>query len=606
MKRISIKTLTLAPFKGIRSLTVDFTNLTEVCGENGTGKSTIADAWLWLVSGKNIAGLTATGKGAFSAIPKATPDTLIECADVTATIDVDGDKITLNRHIEAKDKFKTETFFLDEIEVAKKKYDETIAEIFSDDFRILSIPGEFLALDAKAQRAALLAGTDIKPSDLADKSNDLECTIAMDFERCGFEDWEKSTKRRIKETKDGIAAIPAKIKVVNELRPETRDYEAIKAEIAELENTIVKVENPDFDRLNKQKADIYTQFSQKRNAALQEANAKQNYYNDLRNKQAEANNSHLRLVEQCKKNIAEWETQRNALREQFFKVRDEQFTPDTSRLVCPLAAEIECQNPILLANKEDAQKKAALNFEKAKAAELARIQAEGMKIKDLVETTTAEINKPYKQPLQAEIEAAEKEWHEAEKKIPTAPDTTEIDRELNDVVAKMRNALSDNKKTQDRIAELNQQLGEQSTCEKCDAQLVTIENERTDLQNLLGRLEETLAVGLELKRKQIREVERTVNDNFPESIRFKFFEEQVNGEFADACNLYIDGIPYGRGANRAGEINASIAVLAYLQKKKGIALPVFIDNAESVNEPTAIDTQTILLRVTTDTDLIFK
>jgi hypothetical protein len=229
-----------------------------------------------------------------------------------------------------------------------------------------------------------------------------------------------------------------------------------------------------------------------------------------------------------------------------------------------------------------------------------------MKIKDLVETTTAEINKPYKQPLQAEIEAAEKEWHEAEKKIPAAPDTTEIDRELNDVVAKMRNALSDNKKTQDRIAELNRQLGEQSTCEKCDAQLATIEKERTDLQNLLGRLEETLAVGLELKRKQMREVERTVNGNFPDGIRFKFFEEQVNGDFADACNLYIDGIPYGRGANRAGEINASIAVLAYLQKKKGIALPVFIDNAESVNEPTAIDTQTILLRVTTDTDLIFK
>lgn len=603
MKRISIKTLTLAPFKGIGSLTVNFANLTEVCGENGTGKSTIADAWLWLISGKNIAGLTATGKGAFSALPiDGTPS----AADVTAEIDVDGDTITLRRHIEAKGKSKTETFYRDEIEVQKKKYDDTIAEIFSDDFRILSIPGEFLALDAKAQRAALLAGTDIKPSDLADKSNDLECTIAMDFEQCGFEDWEKSTKRRIKETKDNLATIPAQIKTVNELRPEPRDYEAIKAEIAELEKTIVKVENPDYDRLNKQKADIYTQFSQKRNAALQETNAKQNYYNDLRNKQAEANNSHLRLVEQGKKNIAEWDKQRTALREQFFKVRDEQFTPDTSRLICPLAAEIECQNPILLANKEETQKKAALNFEKAKAAELERIQAEGLKLKELIEATQAEINKPYKQPLQPEIEAAEKEWHEAEKKIPTAPDTTEIDRELNDVVAKMRNALSDNKKTQDRIAELNQQLGEQSTCEKCDERIAIIDKERTSLQDLLGRLEETLAVGLELKRKQMREVEKTVNDNFPESIRFKFFEEQANGEFADACNLYIDGIPYGRGANRAGEINASIAVLAYLQKKKGIALPVFIDNAESVNEPTTIDTQTILLRVTADKEITFK
>lgn len=604
MKRITINTLTLSTFKGIASLTAHFPKLTmEISGDNGTGKTSIMDAWLWLISGKNAAGLTATGKGAFAALPI---DSKTTNAAVIATIHVDGDEITLHRRIEAKGKSKSETFYIDEIEVPKKKYDDTIAQIFSDDFRILSVPGEFLSLDAKAQRAALLAGTDIKPSDLADKTNEKECAVAMDFENVGFEIWEKDTKKRIKEVKDNLSAIPARIKTVESLRPEPRDYDAVTAEIKELESSITTVANPDYERLNKQKGDIFSNFAQVRNAALQEANAKQNYYNDLRNKQSEANNSHLRLVEQGKRNIQEWDKQRDDLRAQFFKVRDEQFTPDTSRLVCPLAAEIECQNPILLANKGEAQRKAAANFEAAKNAELDRIQAEGVKIKELIEATKAEIEKPYKQPFQAEIEIAEKEWKDAQAKIPTAPDTSEIDQQLNDIVAKMRDAASENKKKSDRIAELNRQLGEQTTNTKCDEQLATIETERTDLQDLLGRLELTLATGLELKRKQMREVEKTVNDNFPDGIRFKFFEEQVNGDFADACNLYIDGIPYGRGANRAGEINAAIAVIAYLQQKKGIALPVFIDNAESVNAPTKIDTQTILLRVTNDPTLTFK
>ena len=54
MKSIVIRQLTLLNFKGIRNLTVDFDlNETNIFGYNGTGKTTIFDAFTWLLFGKD-------------------------------------------------------------------------------------------------------------------------------------------------------------------------------------------------------------------------------------------------------------------------------------------------------------------------------------------------------------------------------------------------------------------------------------------------------------------------------------------------------------------------------------------------------------------------
>src|SRR3990167_5450227 len=54
---MKIKKLTLQNFKGIRSLEVNFgEKLTSIYGENATGKTTIKDAFLWLLFGKDSEG----------------------------------------------------------------------------------------------------------------------------------------------------------------------------------------------------------------------------------------------------------------------------------------------------------------------------------------------------------------------------------------------------------------------------------------------------------------------------------------------------------------------------------------------------------------------
>ena len=57
MRTIKLKSLSLFNFKGIRNLTLDFTNAeTWIYGENGTGKTTVCDAFSWLLFGKDSKG----------------------------------------------------------------------------------------------------------------------------------------------------------------------------------------------------------------------------------------------------------------------------------------------------------------------------------------------------------------------------------------------------------------------------------------------------------------------------------------------------------------------------------------------------------------------
>lgn len=54
--RIILKSLHMENFKGIKSLEVNFSNKTSIKGQNAAGKTTIFDAFTWLLFNKNSAG----------------------------------------------------------------------------------------------------------------------------------------------------------------------------------------------------------------------------------------------------------------------------------------------------------------------------------------------------------------------------------------------------------------------------------------------------------------------------------------------------------------------------------------------------------------------
>jgi DNA repair exonuclease SbcCD ATPase subunit len=53
MKQIVLKSMSLLNFKGIKNLHIELDNHTDVFGANGTGKTTLADAFTWCLFGKD-------------------------------------------------------------------------------------------------------------------------------------------------------------------------------------------------------------------------------------------------------------------------------------------------------------------------------------------------------------------------------------------------------------------------------------------------------------------------------------------------------------------------------------------------------------------------
>lgn len=91
-----------------------------------------------------------------------------------------------------------------------------------------------------------------------------------------------------------------------------------------------------------------------------------------------------------------------------------------------------------------------------------------------------------------------------------------------------------------------------------------------------------------------------INGKF-RSVRFRLFQEQLNGGVKEDCEVMIptdDGrmVPYAF-ANNAARINAGLEIISTLSNHFNVRLPVFVDNAESVTHLENVDTQVIRLVV---------
>ncbi len=80
-------------------------------------------------------------------------------------------------------------------------------------------------------------------------------------------------------------------------------------------------------------------------------------------------------------------------------------------------------------------------------------------------------------------------------------------------------------------------------------------------------------------RAKVRLVEAEVNQHF-ELARFRLFRVQVNGRVEPVCDvLGPGGVPFGSGLNGAGRIKVGIDIIRTLQKHFGVSLPMWADDA---------------------------
>ena len=85
----------------------------------------------------------------------------------------------------------------------------------------------------------------------------------------------------------------------------------------------------------------------------------------------------------------------------------------------------------------------------------------------------------------------------------------------------------------------------------------------------------------EFIRFKLNKVSESINSHF-KTVNFKLFEMQLNGGMKDCCECTVNGVPYST-----------------------LNVPIFVDNAESLNEFNVpdMDAQLILLSVSEDKQL---
>lgn len=648
MRSIIIKEIHFVNFKGFRNMTIEFNeDITTICGRNGSGKTSIFDGFTWLLFGKdsqdrkafNIKTLDENGK----AIPKLPHE-------VSAIIVVDGEIIELCRRFNEKwvkrrgqieEEFTghEEERLYNNVPMSLKEWNEKISNICSEQvFKFITNPKYFVSQKPDVQRAMLfrMAG-ELSDADIAAGNDDFSALLASLTGKT-MEEYKKEIQAKKRRIKAEIEAIPERI---DERKRDISalseyDYPAIEASIKDKQDKVAKIEAEMLDLSKKNEA-----ISQKRSEAIKELgqlkerklrleyeikekvtadyraaiskkNDIQSKISDLeRNIQSLSNRRDglKRTIEECtsyrEKLIAEWKS-----------INASAITFNENDFVCPT-----CKRPLDIDDIEKKQQEMTENFNLAKSSRLAENNRKGQENKKKMQEAEAAIIN-----IDGEIKKASEDIEKLKSAEEYAINLVEPDaypviegnteyKKLSEEISSKEKALegssTNNVDTSSQKQELSllkseidslkRTLANRETITRNTQRIVELEAQyKEGAQELadLERIEFTMAA---FNKARIEAIDKRINGMFS-LVKFKMYEQQINGGEIETCEAVVNGIPYS-GQNNAMQINMGIDIINAICKFEGITAPIFIDNAESVNEFIPSQSQVIKLVVTTDNEL---
>lgn len=220
------------------------------------------------------------------------------------------------------------------------------------------------------------------------------------------------------------------------------------------------------------------------------------------------------------------------------------------------------------------------------------------KTKDQESVTAAKVD----QPDYLEIETKDQVL------IGIKNEITELQNQLGAIKEPEGDAQADNSeakaekvKISGEIDAINQRLGQRSILERADKEIKELEDQRDNLNEKIAELEKWEFDCLQFQKAKDDELLRRINGLF-QIVSFSFVSSQLNGGEKLTCVCTVNGTPYP-DVNNAGKINAGLDIINAICKSKGVNAPIFVDNAESVNNVLETSSQKILLCVTNDKKL---
>lgn len=655
MKKIILKSLALVNFKGVRDFSIAFNDgITTVCGDNGTGKTTLYDAYLWLLFGKDSTGRSdgANGFNVKTTDESGKPIYRLEHS-VTAVLEVDGKEIKLQRSLVEKwqkvngttdEVMKDETqYFINDVRTGtKKEYQAEISEIIPEDvFRMITNPYYFTSLSADTQKEMLLGMVgNIDDEEVAATAPDFLALLDQ-INGTSLAKWAREIAAKKKACNDALATIPASIETAQKLMPDSEDWAMLENELKGVQDRVKEIDRQIADKsalndeaykrkmaLMKQQADKRIKLQDRENAIRMEVNAAHNKaLSEIQQMENElsVNQNNLDKYRNDKMSVDGKIDELNAklveMREQFKAVAKEQFPePSGDVLVCPT-----CGEPYKGENLENAIAKLRGNFEQNKAKRQKDIQTKGKQYKAEYDKAVEQQTKLTGLIAKLEDDALEIKGNITIKKnnIPVAGnadeaiandkecldlrnDITEIDNQLKVEVpqADVSELQSEKADRNAAIAEINKRLGKRAMIERVNKEIADLEEKRIANNQAKADLEKWEDVYLRFQKAKDEVLMQRINGLF-NVVSFSFVKEQKNGGEKVTCYCTVNGVPYA-DVNACGKVNAGLDIINAICATKGISAPIFIDNRESFNVIIPTISQIVNLRVSNDKQLTIK
>ena len=669
-----LKSLHIENFKGIKSLDVNFSEKTKIKGQNAAGKTTIFDAFTWLLFNKNSA-----GEEKFNVRPLDKDGNRVDNVEikVVAVLDVDGKEVELSK-VQKQNWVKkrgTDTVTLQgnvnsfEIDGYPKSESDFKAYVSGlaqseDMFKMLTNPQYFSSLKWKEQRDILmkliadfsdveLAKTDVKYAPLLDE---LEKAPSTDDIRSKF-------SKALTEWKKKLAEIPVRIDEAEKSKVDidVAERELARADltrkIAEIDGKIANFGSAIGD-LRSREMQLQFDMSGITQTMSGELSAKRRKLDDdIFDADEKIDDLHQKIqsaenqIMDNEKAISDADAERknlgvkyNAEKAKAFDEAPYQFDEskwvfDDSTTVCSLCgqklpddkieqikADFEARKAKAKADAEEKLKADIATFEKEKQAELNRINAVGTEKRKLIVALTkknAELQQSIESLKKQEQETlAQKE--ELSKQLSQLPEEADYSQneeyaklkaEHDEVLAKIEKLESEGADSvvdelkaeksdlQARLDEVNAIVAKASMNVEIDERIAELQAEQKEIGQKVADQEQMLYLLEEFIRFKLDKISDSINSHF-KTVNFKLFEMQLNGGMKDCCECTVNGVDYS-DLNSGHRIVAGLDIIRSLSEMYGVSCPIFVDNAESLNEFNVpdMDAQLILLTVSEDKQL---
>jgi len=219
-----LKSIHLVNFKGARDEFYELEKESDIYGDNATGKTTIQDAYSWLLFDKD-----STDRKEFEIMPLDSRGKFIKKIDtsVEAVFIIDGSLTTIKKTLrqkwqktrgESESTYKgTETVCeWDGVPMSVTEYRSKVNSVIAENiFKLLTNTENFSSLKWQDQRVTLLAiAGEISNEDIASGDSDFEAFL-KDVGKNKIEDWKKKKYAEKKKIKDELELIPTRIDEAN-------------------------------------------------------------------------------------------------------------------------------------------------------------------------------------------------------------------------------------------------------------------------------------------------------------------------------------------------------------------------------------------------------